>query len=98
MEASKIKSRDAEFTGKLLEAGIRPARSILDFCGRGRWVFHVDDSDDRYVEVASSARSGDYLLVCRDGENAVSYVFQTLGVLVAGVARQLDILEARKKS
>jgi hypothetical protein len=98
MRVDEIESQDEDLVRRLKEAGAGPARQWRDSYGKQRLLFFVDDCDDRYVEVTSSVCSGDYLLVSRNGLQASAYVFETLGVLVAGVVRQLELLAVGKRS
>lgn len=98
MDANMIGQRDREFVERLREISLVPTYGEPRRHGYTTWRWHVDDRDDRYVEVTGSVRSGDYLLVRRDGEDAAAYVFLTVSVLVAAVRSQVDLLAARRKS
>jgi hypothetical protein len=97
MRVDEIEIRDIDLVQRLKEAGAGPTWQERDRYGKQHLLFFVDDCDDRYVEVTSSVSSGDYLFVSRDGKQASAYVFETVGVLVAGVVRQLELLAAGRR-
>jgi len=58
-------------------------------------VWYVDNNDDRYVEVADSAASDDFLLVYRDHRDTFSIVLADAATTILHVERCLDRLAGK---
>lgn len=46
---------------------MRPAKISNCMNGKTRFIWHVDDDDDRYVELVDSRRGSDVVVLMRDG-------------------------------
>jgi hypothetical protein len=69
-----------------------PARTHHLAGGRTSYHWFVDNHDDRYVEVQDSSESQDFLIVVRDGSEVNAGVVGSTDVLLATVARELEVL------
>lgn len=66
--------------------------------GRTRIIWHVDDDNDRYVELVDSLHSGEVVLVARDGchGGAKIVVYSNHDRIYSWVEQQLKDLATRK--
>lgn len=86
------------------EAGISPSKVAHGMDGKTRFAWHVDDDDDRFVEVTRPAKEGrGYLLVVRYGDWAEAEVLHIsskfdVKFLVGMVRTHLDKMAARRSS
>lgn len=81
---------------RLGPARIENASHLMD--GRTRIIWHVDDDNDRYVELCDSIHSGEVVLVARDGchGGAKVVVYSNHDRIYSWVEQQLKDLATRK--
>lgn len=90
-----------ELVERFERAGQGPTKVVRALDGKVRLAWYVDDDDDRYVELTSSAREGaGYLLVVRDrslAEAVVLYTSSEVGVqILVGTVRTKLVEMARR--
>jgi len=77
---------------KFEELHLRPNRVHHGRDGKSRFIWYVDNDDDRYVELVDSARSARVMLTLRDGWRAMARVMEDQELVVMLVQQYLRML------
>jgi hypothetical protein len=75
-----------------VELCLRPARVHHGEDGMVRFIWYVDDDNDRYVELVDSDRSARVMLTLRDGWRAEARVMDNQELVVKQVQQYLRML------
>jgi hypothetical protein len=89
--------RDDATVAYFEERGLQPARVSHRFDGTVELTWHVDDCDERYVRLTSSAHGEDHVLVARDLRAVDACVLDDRREIFDWVSSRLVLLAAASR-